>query len=74
MKKLSELEQAQCALQWCLEHGVKAVDYSVTGYWRCAGPDGSEIMPPAIIHEALDDARNLVLESRKRAATSTGKS
>jgi len=69
-KRLSPFDEMACALQWCLEHGVKAVDYSVTGYWQCAGSDGREIMPPAIIHGVLDEARNIVMAKAKRAAAS----
>ncbi len=56
------------ALVWCLRNGVKAVDYSVTGYWQCAGPDGREIMPSADIHRALDAARTEAM----RAASTVG--
>ena len=59
--------QLRGALQWCLEHGVKAVDYSVTGYWQSAGPDGREIMPPASIHLVLDEARERVMRLLKQA-------
>lgn len=61
---LSETDQLRGALQWCLEHGVKAVEYSVTGYWQCAGQDGREIMPPACVHIVLDEARQMVMKHR----------
>lgn len=61
---MDEVTQLRCALQWCLENGVKAVDFGVTGYWHHKGGDGSEIMPPAIVHVVLDTARNIVLQQR----------
>lgn len=68
MISLSDHDQYVHALVWALQHGVKAADYSVTGYWQCAGPDGREIMPPAVFHQALDEARNKALENIKRDA------
>lgn len=61
---MDEVTQLRGALQWCLEHGVKAVDYSVTGYWHHQVGEGGEIMPPACVHVALDAARTMVLNHR----------
>lgn len=53
------------ALAWCLEHGVKAVDWGTTGYWKHEGVDGYDIMPPARLHVALDAARTIAITKQK---------
>lgn len=65
---LTKEEQLLQALAWCLCYGVKAVDYSITGYWRSAGPDGSEIMPPAALHVVLDQARTEAINKQMAQA------
>lgn len=63
MTKSEQIHTLRCALEWSLKNGVKAVDYSATGFWHHKSGEGSEIMPPAHLHVELDRARGVALQS-----------